>query len=109
MACVSPATIAIASGVVLAMRSTAATSIVAGAGTGPSSPHSARRSAAVTSGMVPTGLSIKYGYDEIGNLTSVTRTGSGKVSHTEKYEYTDGNGIDGHNLKTYIDPNGVQT
>ena len=60
------------------------------------------------------GLSVKYNYDEgqtdkVGNLTSVIRTGSGKVSRSEHYQYTEGNGPEGHNLIVYTDPNQIET
>ncbi len=53
------------------------------------------------------GLDIDYAYDQWGNLTSVTRVdSSGAVLRKEAYTYTPGNGITGHNLLTYIEPNG---
>jgi len=55
-------------------------------------------------------LNIQYHYDEeqlvaYGNLTSVTRSSLvAPETRTEKYTYTEGEGIEGHNLTSYTDP-----
>ncbi len=67
------------------------------------------------------GLDIQYNYDElppgsaadapppakIGNLTSVVHIdrGTGAVLSKEAYTYTTGEGLDGHNLLSYLEPN----
>ena len=61
------------------------------------------------------GLEVDYGYDQYGNLTSVTKLQvqpGGGILHSDvehqEYTYTDGNGPLGHNMTSYTDPDGFQ-
>jgi len=55
------------------------------------------------------GLELLYRYDNYGNLTNVTRVGTGNDQREESYDYAIGNVLTRNNMTQYTDPNGPST